>query len=256
MKRFALVLGVVLLLVVAAVVYFVRFRLDGVVKNAIERYGSEVTQTDVRVEGVHIDLRAGRGTIRGIAIANPPGFSSAPAVTFSEIRIGLEPTSVRSNPIVVDEIHVGAPRVNVEFNGEGRMNVDQLRRNIDSYESRSRSASEPARSAGGGERSAEEPTTRLRVRELTIDEGTIRVDASALGRDREPDEVRLGSVELSQLGRDAGATPGEVGEAVADALLERTLVAVAGSQARRALEDLGGEIGKKLGNFLEKGFQR
>jgi uncharacterized protein involved in outer membrane biogenesis len=252
MRRIGLVLAIGLLAVVAVVVYFVNFRLDGVVRSAIERHGSEVTGTAVRVKGVDIDLRAGRGTIRGVTVANPPGYSSAPALSLSEITIDLEPTSVRSSPIAIDEIHVGEPVVNVEFGADGMLNVDQLRKNIDAYDEREPAATpDTALETRSGVTRSE---TRLRVREISFSEGRIRIDPQAIGR--EPEELRLAAISLREVGEERGVTPAQLGEEVADALVARTLVAVAGSQAKRALKDLGGELGEKLGELLERGIQR
>lgn len=256
-------LFVVLLLVVGAgaLFWFLRFSLDGRVQAAIEEQGSAMTLSPVRVEGVHLDLRGGRGTIRGITVANPDGFPSGTAVSLAGIEIAIEPASLRGSPLVVRELRVGEPRVTVVLTADGKMNVDALRRNVGDYPDRveaaerravEQEATPPAqREAPGTEPEAE---TRVRIGELTIAEGTIVLDASALGRD--PEELRLGSVELRDVGGERGATPEQIGRRVADALIGRTARAVAAAELKRTLRDKGGELGEKLGELLQKGLDR
>jgi len=261
MRRFLLVVGLLVVIAAGALFWFLRFSLDGRVKAAIEEYGAAMTLSPVRVQGVHIDLRGGRGTIRGITVANPQGFPSGTAVSLREIEIAIDVASLRGSPLVVNEIRVGEPRVDVVLTADGKMNVDALRRNVGGYPDRveaaeRRAAQEkgepPARREAPGTAPAEE--TRVRVGELVISEGAIRLDASALGRD--PEELKLGSVELRDLGGERGATPEQLGRRVADALIGRTARAVAAAELKRTLRDKGGEIGEKLGELLQKGLDR
>jgi uncharacterized protein involved in outer membrane biogenesis len=264
MRRFVLAVAVLLVLAAGALFWFLRFSLDGRVKAAIEEYGSAMTLSEVRVEGVNLDLRGGRGTIRGITVANPDGFPSGAAVSLAGIEMAIEPASLRTSPLVVREIHVGEPRVTVVLTEDGRMNIDALRRNVGDYPDRVEAAEAAERRGEAPPREAPaaaaapagepEPERRVRVGELTIAEGVILVDASALGRD--PEELKLGSVELRDLGGARGATPEQLGRRVADALIGRTARAVAGAEVKRALRDKGGEIGEKLGELLQRGIDR
>jgi hypothetical protein len=249
-KRLLLVLAVLVLAAVGAVVYFVRYSLDGVVRNAIERSGSEVLGTRVSVRGVHIDLRRGQATISGISVANPPGFSSQPALTLSGITVALDARSIRSSPIVIESVDVGEPRVLVELSADGRANLDVLRRNVEAYSSRS------GDHGGGGSEGtgSAKPERRLLVRHFQLEQGNVRVDPSAVGRD--PVDVPLTSIGLHDLGGASGAPPGAIGQEVADALVSRSLRAAAGAEAKRALGDLGSKLGNKLGDLIEKGLQQ
>jgi hypothetical protein len=272
MKRLLVVLGLLVLVAVGALVWFVRFSLDGRVKAAIEERGTAMALADVRVEGVHLDLRGGRGTIRGITVANPAGFPAGTAIALREIAIGIDTGSLRGSPLVVHEIRVGEPRVDVVMNAEGRMNVEVLRRNVGDYPDRVAAAEpreerearaeraggdapEPAPEPAPAPAGEPEPERRVRVGELTIEEGLVTIDASALGREQR-EELKLGAVELRDLGGARGATPEQLGRRVADALVARTARAVAGAELKRTLRDKGGELGEKLGELLQKGIDR
>lgn len=256
MKRFVLVVALLLAVAAGALFWFLRFSLDGRVKAAVEETGTAMALAPVRVEGLHLDLRSGRGTIRGITVDNPAGFPSGTALSLGGIDIAIDVASLRADPLVVREIRVGEPRVTVLLTPDGQMNVDALRRNVRDYPDRlaakaPRAAPPAPREAPGA---APAPERRIRVGELTIAEGVIELDASALGR--EPETLALGAVELRDLGGERGATPEQIGRRVADALIARTARAVAASELKRALRDKGGEIGEKLGELLQKGLDR
>ena len=252
MKRIVGGLALVVVLAAGGLLWYARSSLDGVVKAAIERHGAELLLAPVQVEGVHIELQTGRGTIRGITVGNPEGFPDGTAILLGEITVAVQPRTLRSSPIVVDEIRIGAPHVNVVLDADGRMNVDELRRSAKRYASRRQQPGRPAQEAGAGD--GEGAVTRLRVGEITIADGSIRLDASALGRAAE--ELPLGEVALRDVGGERGATPEQLGRRVGDALIGRTARAVAGAEVKRALRDKGGAIGERLGELLQRGLDR
>ena len=255
MKRFAALAVLLVLVVAAAALWSLYGSLDGRVKTALERIGSEMTLAPVHVGGVDLDLTGGHGTIRDITVGNPEGFPDGTAIALREISLSLEIRSLREIPIVVHEIVVGEPRVDVVLLADGRTNIEALRRNVGRYEERQRAAQgreeEPT---GAPQSAAEQPETRLRVGEFRISEGAIGLDASALGRD--PEQLPLGSVELRDIGGVRGVTPEQLGRRVADALIARTARAVAGAEVKRTLRDKGGEIGEKIGELLQRGLDR
>ena len=226
LRKIALGAGVVVVVVLAAAVYFLLTSLDAIVERAIERYGSEITGTAVRVASVDISLSSGRGTVRGLSIANPEGFSSDPAFRLEEITLQIDVGSVTSSPIVVDEISIGAPTVLFEVNESGAANVDVIRRNAES--------GEPA----AGE---EEEPLRLVIRKFSLHRGEIDADTTAVGGKEV--EVKLRPLDLSNIGAPQGATPGEIGRIMARALTRQVAVAVAAQRIGSYLEN---KIDEKL----------
>ncbi len=83
-----LVISVVgLLIVVTAGLVFVWSNLDGIVKDAIQTYGSEATKTQVSVEDVTLKLESGYASIRGLNVGNPSGFSDPNIFELGEISV-------------------------------------------------------------------------------------------------------------------------------------------------------------------------
>jgi len=113
----------VLLVVVAGVVYYALSNLDEIVKEVIEKTGTSVLGTPVTVQSVDIAVSEGRGTIKGLSVANPPGYSSEPAFAFAEITIDI--ASVR----VIERIYAEAPEIRLESKG-AQSNLKTLLDNI------------------------------------------------------------------------------------------------------------------------------
>ncbi|HMB70606.1 MAG TPA: hypothetical protein VKU85_14920, partial [bacterium] len=80
--------------------------LNTIVKGAVERYGGRMTETDVRLAGVNLKLRDGRGTMTGLRIRNPDGFSGEDAVSLGEITLDVDTASLTKEPIVIEEIRI------------------------------------------------------------------------------------------------------------------------------------------------------
>ena len=126
MKK-ALIVLVVLAVVVAGGVYLAYNSLDVLVKMALEHYGPDVTGVPVKVGEVKLSMRDGRGSLKGVEIGNPPGFSSPRAARLGEISVALDPATIRAPVVRVHEIVIDAPLITYE-RGKGATNLDLSRR--------------------------------------------------------------------------------------------------------------------------------
>jgi uncharacterized protein YxeA len=74
MKKILIGLGVLVILVGVGVFVFLG-QLNDIVRAAIEKVGSDMTQTNVELNEVDIELTSGKGALRGFRVTNPNGFS-------------------------------------------------------------------------------------------------------------------------------------------------------------------------------------
>lgn len=233
MNRILVAVAVVVLLVAVAL-FQLCSRLDSLVASTIEREGSALTGTAVRVGSVDLDLREGRGSVRGLRIGNPEGFSSQPAISLGEITLQIDIASLTGTPKVVQELLVAEPKVNFEVDDAGRANIDVIRRNL---------------AKGGRPKPSEEPAgepVRLRIEKLAIEDGVVRTDATQVGGEER--ETRLPSVRLNGVGGARGATPADIGKGVLTAFVGQIARTVAKSELQNYLES---EIDKNLGEVGE-----
>ena len=252
MKRIFLIVGGALVLLVAAVLWFTLSRLDSIVATAIQDYGSEIAGVPVSVGSVRIQLAEGRGTITGLRVGNPPGYTAGDAFSLGEITLDIDPGSITRSPVVIEELTVGAPVALYEMDANGRANIDVIRDNVKRY-------------AGGSSASAEEESAgesgagvRLAVKKFRFQDGSVTADVSALHEKAKPQKLDLPALALDNIGGSEGATPAELGSEVLGAFtgsVRKAAGKVAKKEAQRLLRDqIGGETGEAAGQLLDKLF--
>lgn len=219
------------------------FFLGSVVKAGVNRFGPRITQTRVELAGAHISPVTGGGTLTGLFVGNPKGWSSDKAFYFGQIHISVAPFSIFGDHIVVKEIAIDQP----EFVYETRLvssNIGDLLKAVSG--------------SSGGDPSAQATTKsgkpiRFEVKHFVLRNGrvTLGVGAAAMTLPMPP-------IELTDLGTsEGGITSGQLAAAVMRSLatgvvgattqaagkIGSTMGAAAGDAAKRAGEGLKGLFG-------------
>ena len=214
MKKVILGLVLVIIIAIAGGVYYLLSNLDALVKAAIEEHGSAATQTAVRVDKVKINLTDGDGTITGLTIANPKSFAMSNAFSLGEIRTGIDLQSLQEEPYIINEITVLAPQVFVEINEDYKTNLNKLKTNL--------MAGMPDRTKAEVEAAADETKAvepRLIIRRITFADGNIQARVAAL--DNKEYQLKLPSLNMTNLGGSKGATPSELASEILSRLTDR-----------------------------------
>ena len=150
-------LGVLLL----AVAYFTFSTLiNKGVKSAVETFGPDITQTEVRLEGANISPLNGTGVLKGLFIGNPKGFKSEKAFSANRIEVNFDLASLLSDKIVIERIYVSDPHVVYEK----KLLTDNLKQLLKNIEE------SPLVAEGDSE-----SEIRLEIKELSIVNGKITV---------------------------------------------------------------------------------
>jgi hypothetical protein len=216
MKKAAIVVAVLAVLI-AGGVYWAYNSLDVIVKVALEHYGPDVTGVTLKVGEVKLSPRTGRGSLKGVEIGNPPGFTAPRAARLGEISVALDPATIRAPIVLVHEIVIDAPLITYE-RGKGGTNLDAIQKNIEAYVKRAEAAS----SAEGRESKADGKGVRHRfvVERLAI--RGAKVTMTNPGLKGQGVTFDLPDIELRDIGkRQEGVTASEVANTVANALLGR-----------------------------------
>jgi hypothetical protein len=195
--------AVILLILIAGAGYYLFSNLDSLIKAALEKYGSQATQTAVSAGSVSLSVTTGAGAITGLSVANPPGYSSASAISLGGITFQLDTASLPgSGPIIVDNITITAPVFTYEVRGLGPgSNLQTIQDNIQSY-----------LNGGGANREtglSGAATRKEIIRDLTITGGQVIVIAPALSG--KPLAEPLPATHFAGLGGSTGATPAQIG---------------------------------------------
>lgn len=232
MRKILIGAGVLVTLIVGAAV-FLFSSLDTIVKKVIEDVGTQVAGVKVSVGGVKISLTEGKGSISGLTVANPPGFSSDPAIRFGEISLALDTGSLTRNPVVVKDIAVASPFVGYEM-GAGGSNIDAIQKNVKAFAARQGGGTkaEPAKPAGKDEEK------KLVIERLAITGGQVKLAAG--GIPGAEGSAKLGDIVLTNIGKDGGgASAAQVAQKVMDALVGGAL------KSASSFGNLLGNVGDK-----------
>ena len=240
-KTYILVSAAGVLVIVAVTVFVLLSKLDSLVAAAIERSGSHVTGTNVSVASVEIGIKEGRGSVTGLAVTNPDGFTQRMAFELGEVTLDVDVQSIRSqDPIVIELIRVTAPRVLFELDKNGKSNVDAIRKHAEAV---TKSFS------GGGDSSNNDDSPPILVRSIQFEAGQIQGDASAVGIGHF--EVNLPSFTLTNVGGPRGGQPAELGKTIITALARKAAEAVARDKAGNVVETtLKDALGKKTTDLI------
>jgi len=260
-RRLFVIVGALLVVIVATMIY-VLASFDSIVKEAIENYGSQVTKTKVHVSDVNISLSTGEGSISGLTLGNPTGFSSQDIFRLGMISVKIDTDTVTENPIVIDKVVIQSPSVFYEINKAGASNVEVLRKNI------ARSSGSPAHSTSPAKKSSNEELKMI-IRKLVIEGGKARVKIAALGGMEQ--SVNIPRLQLTNIGKKSnGATAAEIAQQVSKTLVNSVTGAVsklgvgkyigksadlfksAAGKAGNVISGAAGKMGGSLGGAAEK----
>jgi uncharacterized protein involved in outer membrane biogenesis len=131
MKKFLLyfaatVAGLALIVYVSAT-----FFLGSIVKAGVNRIAPKLTQTRVVLDGATISPLTGSGTLTGLSVDNPPGWTEGRAFYLGSIHVAIQPSSFFKDHIVINEITIDG----AEFAYETKIissNINDLLKNIES----------------------------------------------------------------------------------------------------------------------------
>jgi len=200
MKKGLLIGGaMVIVVIVAAVAFFLFAGLGGVVKAAVEKVGSEVTQVTVTLDKAELAPTEGRAALHGLTVGNPAGFQTDNAFKMGSISVTIDTATVTQDPVVIKEVVITDPQVTYEI-GAGGSNIDAIKKNIEGY-------------GAGGEKKAESEGPKVVIENLYVRGGMVNVSAVPLGG--KSTTASLPEIHLMDIGKDkGGADYGEVAEKV------------------------------------------
>jgi len=258
MKKILVGLGILIVLIGVGV-YFLGANIDSIVKAAVEKYGTEATQTDIALDNVSIAVASGEASLSGLSVGNPDGFEADQALYLGKISIKIDAKSLTgSGPIVIESIFIEKPQIAYEIDNEGKSNLQTLANNAQKY----------ATSLGGGKKAKAEKVEpaapagegrKLIIKSLTIRDGEISISQALLQGKKLSAALPLIHLENIGKGKD-GATPAEVTEKILGVLSEsasqvastnltKALSSSLENAGTEALKDKADELGDKAGEI-------
>jgi len=219
-------IGLVALVIVALVggALWLYLSLDFIAKHAIEAYGSEIIGAQVTLESAKIAPADGSGALRGLVVANPPGFHSEQAAAVGRIEVAIDPASITKSVVHVRRIVVIAPVITYESR-RGGSNFDAIQRNV-------------ARHAGDSKSATSGNQPRLVVDQLVIRDARVNYvpEIATRGATISFDLPDMRLVDIGK--RQGGVTPERFTNLVVQSLVSRMAQAMGRGGIRRGAEIL------------------
>ncbi len=202
MKKRYIFLG--LFVALAGAAYYLTPSLENIVKTVVHKYGSQITGTEVNLNGFKLSLTNGEGSINGLTVANPKNYKSANLLDLGGVKVKVNLKSLTTDTIIIDEIRVDKPVITYEMLSLTQNNIKQLQENIaQNTASAEKEEAKDAAAAKENTASSEEKASAKKViiKLVSINEGELKVISPLQSNDTALD-VKLPSITLKNIGEE------------------------------------------------------
>ncbi len=234
---------ILLLLIAGFVAAF--FSLNFLVKKAVNTVGPEIMKVDVHLRAADLSPLSGSGSLLHLLIGNPEGYKTPFALLLGGIQIKTQRDSLFSNPVIIKEIAIRNPEINIEGTPFGN-NLTKILSNLKS----SPDSSKEEQTAPASKKSK-----KLIVQELLITGAKLHVHVSAANQSLD-ETLILPDIAIHNIGsEEAGVSTSELARQILTPLLNSAIQQGGTALAKQGIKQLekqgAGELNKILGNFLK-----
>lgn len=243
-----LIIGlIVLLVVIVGAGIFLGSNLDQIIKTAVEKYGSEATQTTVSLGGVKLAITSGEGALSNFSVGNPSGFSSADAMKIEGLSVKVDAKSIAGKgPIMINEVTIDGPQVNYEAIADGSSNLQAIQKNAEKY-----AGADKAEAKKEGESAKEEEGRKIIIKDFYVRNGKVSISHELL-KDKKL-EAQLPAIHLTNVGKaSGGATAAQVAEQLLGSITEGAIKAATDNLAGELKGAVEEKVKDAVGDQLEK----
>lgn len=235
-----------LLAVIVVALAIVWCSLETIVKKAVNKYGSEITGTEVSLQGFSLSPLSGSVSVKGLTVANPANYKSANLLSLGGVSVKIDMKSLSGNTIVVEDITIEKPVITYEMLSLTQNNIKQLQANI------------AKNTASGSDNKAEKPkkeeakaksegaSKQVVIRKVTVKEGELKAVSNIPG-DKGLVDVKLPEIILTDIG---GQKKSENVVASVTKILNKILTTASQTVVKSGLNDLKNVAKENLDNVV------
>ena len=229
-----------LIVAVAAAWYFTP-SLETIVKKVVNKYGSEITGTEVNLQGFKLSLTKGEGEISEITVANPKNYSAPYIFTLGDIFVKVDLKSLTTDTIIIDKIAINKPVITYEMLSLTQNNISQLQKNI-----AANTASTDSQKAEVKEEAPQDEASSKKViiKELSISNGEIQAIANINGKANDL-TVPLPTIVMKNIGEE------KQGESIASSI-SKVLNNILKTASKTVVESQLGDLKSVASENLDK----
>ena len=235
---FGVVVAVALVMVVVSV--FVLSNLNDLVKQAIEEVGTDVLGTPVTLREVDIQLKEAKGSLRGLAIQNPQGFSNNKLIEMDEILLDLDIASLQDKLVIVQQVKVDGAKLLAEQKGSNT-NLQALKDHLDQGQ-------DSAPSSPQSDQGSSTSDVLLRIDRFDFTNASTRMISDQLGET----DLNLPDIQVTKIGGTKGLPPEQIASALIKPILDSLKKNMEGLLKSLAEKRIREEIEKQEAKAREK----
>ena len=213
--------GIPVVLLVAFLL--VGMNLSRVVTTGVRTFGSKWAHVPMDLEGFKLSPLSGKGRATGFTMGNPEGYNTPHSVQVEHMDVKVRASTLRENPIVIEEIIVNEPVITLEV-GLKSTNLSDIKSQLKKA-SKAQAQKEAEEHAGqepssGGEAESGKGTKKYIIERIVIQDPQVGVSAKFL--DGKQANIPLPSITLLDLGKEGGGAPAsELGKEVLDVFIDK-----------------------------------
>jgi len=215
--------------------------INGLVKEQIQIQGGQVTGQSVKVAAVDINLLKGSGSISGLTVSNPSGYTQASVFSLGTIALAIDVASLTEEPYVIESLLISNPEVFVEVNAKGS-NLKDLYAAIDK--------NMPAEDAQNSSSDGGAADPRIKLNSLQLQGVSMTLDLTALGN--KVHSEKLSNINLGGIGGDQGVPASQLGAIIAKKITDALWDEAKQKQKEKIKGKLKEKAAEKFGELLGK----
>lgn len=243
MKKY-IFLGI--LLIIGGGIYYAATSYEGIVKNLVHKYGSEVTGTDVSLQGFKISLTEGEATINQIVVANPKGYSEPHFISLDGIKVKINLKSLTTDTIIIDSIVIDKPAISYEMLSLTQNNIKEIQNNVAKFSNTGKTAATPAVEKTENAEKQANSSKKVIIKELLINSGELKAATNIAGKASNI-AVKLPDIKMTGIGQ---AKNGDSIPQIIAKVLNQILQTASKTVATTQIADLKGVASDNLNNVV------
>lgn len=237
-----------LLVVIAATLgfYFFAPSLESIVKKVVHKYGSEITGTDVNLQGFKLKLTDGEGKIEKITVGNPKNYKTPNVFDLEGISVKVDLKSLTTDTIIIEKVEISQPVITYEMLSLTQNNISEIQKNV-----AKNSASKPAAKAetpkkAEDKKAVAEGGKKVIIKDLYVKGGEIKAVAVT---ELASASVKLPDIHMKNIGKEKGKSGDSVATAISK-IITKILSTASKTIVDSKISDLKGVAEENLNNVV------
>lgn len=187
-------LALIVIVLVAGWLY-----LEPMVKGVVHKFGTQIVGTEVNLAGFSLHPLDGELEINGFTVANPEGYETPNLLSLGNIFVKVDPKSVLSDTIVVEEVRILKPELTYEMPNFSTSNVQQLQENVARNTAKSGEAKPVEAKAEEPAATESAPAKKVIIRKVTVASGSLSA-MTPLQKNTGALTLEMPAIELTNIG--------------------------------------------------------